>query len=340
MLLSIAIPTFNRAYTLNLLLDSISKQKESIASAECEIIILNNCSTDETEQVSLNFSQIIPNFRYICNNSNIGSDNNFVKAFSECNGDFIWLVGDDELLFYGAIEFVVNLCKNYKFGCAYLNSQSVPLADLPYFSQKSVPDRVDFFSYETWRFAQSVNYRLTFLSGSIINKKLIVEKRPQLYDEIEYFKNSNLIHLTWVLSGVVLSDVSIFVKTPMFASTIGNSSGYNPVTVFIANLGEFFNYFFNSHDVDPRGFINYVTLIGWFPRIAYDMRFKKSYSSTFKFTLADFPRSINRRFAWTLFSYILLGNRLVAFVSMAALKLWHRLYQCRISFYGKRLCQK
>lgn len=48
--LSILIPTYNEAKTISIILDKI-KEVELINRIEKEIIIVNDCSTDDTEQI-------------------------------------------------------------------------------------------------------------------------------------------------------------------------------------------------------------------------------------------------------------------------------------------------
>ena len=52
-ILSICIPTYNRAALLKKTLDSIVNQKRFIDTDDVEIIISDNCSQDNTEKLSM-----------------------------------------------------------------------------------------------------------------------------------------------------------------------------------------------------------------------------------------------------------------------------------------------
>lgn len=337
-LLTIAIPTFNRSYSLGLILDSICKQLNSIDPALVDLMVLDNCSPDDTEAVVLDKINNLQNARYVRHATNIGADNNFVAAFSQAQGDYVWILGDDELLFDGAIPLVLALCARENFGAAYLCSVPVTLANIERYVGVAVPGKIECRSYGPWQFAQVVNYQLTFLSGSIVNKKKLVQRDPLISNTIDKFKGSNLVHLSWILTSIISSGQSVFVKTPVFASTVANSGGYNPVSVFLVNLGALFDYFFADIDADAKGFVNYIALIGLFPRFAYDLRFKSKYDKSLRFVPADFPDALKSAFVWKVFALILTAPRAVAFVAMGMVKIWHKIYQMRLNSNKRGAC--
>jgi glycosyltransferase involved in cell wall biosynthesis len=96
--ISICIPTYNRAVHLQNCLHSINIAAESLnKNAEIEVCISNNGSTDNTEWVVKNFHLILP-LKYHHNATNIGIPRNFINVVEMASGEFIWLVGDDDLL--------------------------------------------------------------------------------------------------------------------------------------------------------------------------------------------------------------------------------------------------
>ncbi|AMR32929.1 hypothetical protein A0256_16640 [Mucilaginibacter sp. PAMC 26640] len=93
-LLTIAIPTYNRAEYLKLTLQSITRQEIFRNSYDVEIVISDNCSTDETEALSRLYMEEFGNkVLYSRNLSNIG-DKNFEQALSLGKGDFLKLNND------------------------------------------------------------------------------------------------------------------------------------------------------------------------------------------------------------------------------------------------------
>ena len=93
-LLSICIPTYNRAEYLKVTLESIIRQKRFVETNDVEIVISDNCSADDTQQV---VESIAKNFgdkiRYYRNEVNI-HDKNMEASLSRGNGEFLKLNND------------------------------------------------------------------------------------------------------------------------------------------------------------------------------------------------------------------------------------------------------
>ena len=107
MKLSICIPTFNRASHLANCLKSIISCSLN-AELNFQVCVSDNNSTDDTENVVRTAKTEI-DIKYHKNNSNIGHARNFLNVVAMADGDFIWLVGDDDLLMPYAIETLYKL---------------------------------------------------------------------------------------------------------------------------------------------------------------------------------------------------------------------------------------
>lgn len=328
-LLSIAIPTYNREVCLKFLLESICSQVTETQARRLEVVVFDNCSTDQTKQVVERFLPGRSYLAYVRNERNIGADNNFVKAFFAARGKYLWIIGDDELLFDGAIPWVADFCAATEFGCAYLYSIPETLSGVHQLLHRKIVGSVRHASYGPYAFAQAANYRLTFLSGSVVNRKAVLNFNPTLAKDIERFSGSNLVHLTWIFTSVLSSPRSYVVTTPLFASTIANSGGYNPVKVFVVNLSELFGHYFSSLSAGARCFIQWFTLIGWFPKVVFDCRFSDRYKSTgYWIAKTDFPAEMQHGFSWQLFDrFVLNGPMFSAGVAVLLLKSWHKVLQ-------------
>lgn len=93
-ILSICIPTFNRAEFLEKTLLSIVSQKKFLETNEVEIVISDNCSEDNTIEVSKKYIEIYGDkIRYYRNSENI-KDANFEKVLSYGKGEFLKLNND------------------------------------------------------------------------------------------------------------------------------------------------------------------------------------------------------------------------------------------------------
>jgi glycosyltransferase involved in cell wall biosynthesis len=319
--LTIAIPTYNRSTTLDLLLQSILNQ----SSTDVEVLILDNASEDDTKKVVAKYEGQIHRLRYIKHEANIGSDKNFIECFKTASSDYVWIVGDDELLFSGSINCVKKIISDCDFGCAYLSSEAVFLEKLHTYLDCHAGICSPVF-FKQWDFAKFINYRLTFLSGTVVNKRALLEKYENFYEYVERFSGSSLVHLSWVCSAINSRQFSIYIDTPLFASTVANSGGYNPVKVFIENLGDIYEYFFYHIGKNQRRTINFLTLIGWFPKVSYDVRFSKKYQKGPHFNINDFPNHLKVGVIWFLFKSISSAPKPFAFIHMVFLKAIYKFF--------------
>lgn len=101
-LVTIAIPTHNRADLY--LRDAITCATRQ-SYPHIEIIISDNCSTDNTEQVAKEFHD--PRIRYLRQSVNIGANNNFNFCLEQARGEYFHLLLDDDQIDPDFIEACV-----------------------------------------------------------------------------------------------------------------------------------------------------------------------------------------------------------------------------------------
>jgi glycosyltransferase involved in cell wall biosynthesis len=111
MKISICIPTYNRAEHLKNCLHSIILNP-AIANDNIQICVSDNCSTDETEKV-VRHAQNKIRIKYDKKIKNYGMARNILKAVEMADGEFVWLLGDDDLLLTNALEQIYNLVIKY-----------------------------------------------------------------------------------------------------------------------------------------------------------------------------------------------------------------------------------
>lgn len=98
-LLSICIPTFNRAPYLEKTLRSIVEQSVFLQSNNVEIVISDNCSTDTTESVVQDFSLRFPGkVRFVKTAQQIPSAHNFAHVLQYARGKLCKLHNDTAVL--------------------------------------------------------------------------------------------------------------------------------------------------------------------------------------------------------------------------------------------------
>lgn len=101
--LSICLATFNRAAFLGATLETLVAQ----ATDECEIVVSDNASTDNTEQVVANYQSRFERLHYFRQDTNVGFDRNFDRAVTLARGEFCWLMSDDDTLKPSAVARVL-----------------------------------------------------------------------------------------------------------------------------------------------------------------------------------------------------------------------------------------
>lgn len=105
--LSICITTFNRSAFLGDTLDSMLSQLDD----DCEIVILDGGSTDDTRQVVAEYERRSRRVRYIRQEENRGFDRDCDRVVELARGEFCWLMTDDDLLKDGAVSAVKGACQ-------------------------------------------------------------------------------------------------------------------------------------------------------------------------------------------------------------------------------------
>lgn len=107
-LLSICIPTYNRAIYLQRTLESIVQQDRFINFNDIEIIISDNCSEDSTELISKQYVNLYPGkIFYYRNKVNI-EDKNFQLALSRARGQYLKLNNDYLQHFKNSLEVMTS----------------------------------------------------------------------------------------------------------------------------------------------------------------------------------------------------------------------------------------
>jgi glycosyltransferase involved in cell wall biosynthesis len=93
-LVSIGVPTYNRASQLQRAIESILAQDYP----ELELVISDNASADETQRVCEDFSARDLRVRYFRQAHNRGPHDNFVEVLKQAKGEFFMWLGDDDWL--------------------------------------------------------------------------------------------------------------------------------------------------------------------------------------------------------------------------------------------------
>jgi abequosyltransferase len=102
-LLSICIPSYNRAKFLPDLLSSIVSQYDD----RVEVVVCDNGSVDDTQKVMLDWVKKHPRIIYDRIPVNVGPDRCFLRSIEQGSGVFCWFMGDDDVVEPGGIKTVL-----------------------------------------------------------------------------------------------------------------------------------------------------------------------------------------------------------------------------------------
>lgn len=104
--ISICIPTFNRSDLLRKTLISVVRQ----TVAPYEVIVADNCSEDDTEEVAKSFPGII----YYRNERNLGLAGNSNRCIQLARGEFVTILHSDDLIAPNWHEYWLSILSRYK----------------------------------------------------------------------------------------------------------------------------------------------------------------------------------------------------------------------------------
>lgn len=258
-LLTIAIPTYNRANLLNNCLSTLAQEFGD--NSEIEIIVSNNASTDNTlaviEQQRIdNFSQI----RYFENSENLGPDRNITRCFREAKGKYVWIFSDDDLILPTYGKQLLQLLRSDELGVIYLKSIWFDAGEVP----KPVPVELTHQKYlDGLAFVKEVHYWVTFITGNIINKSVLTDP------ELTYsFNGTNLTQLGWVLPAIFIGLPNVIVTTPILACKANNTGGYKLFETFGPAFNAVMNRLVavNAIPTAARAAINENLITNFFPK--------------------------------------------------------------------------
>ncbi len=103
--ISICIPTYNYAHFIADAIESVLSQTVS----DYELLVIDNCSTDNTEEVVLGYLQEGRNVKYIRNEKNLGLVCNLNRCIELASGTYIKILCSDDLLEATCLEKMVQV---------------------------------------------------------------------------------------------------------------------------------------------------------------------------------------------------------------------------------------
>jgi glycosyltransferase involved in cell wall biosynthesis len=127
--LTIVISTYNRVDRLKVSLKCLIEKIENLAvAANVEVLVVNNASNDGTRNYLDSLSP--DKVRVIHNSTNQGMLGNLNICALNALGDYVWCLGDDDLIFSDSIEEILQVISQNDVPLIYINyAQLIPTSD-------------------------------------------------------------------------------------------------------------------------------------------------------------------------------------------------------------------
>jgi glycosyltransferase involved in cell wall biosynthesis len=218
-----------------------------------QVCISDNNSSDNTEDVVKATKSLI-DIKYNKNTSNLGIPKNFIKVVSMADGDFVWLIGDDDLLMPYAIEELYKLidshpevdffyANSFHLTTEFLNNYPSP------FDTANLPNAMEPFS--KWPNAG----KMSFLE--LIDPKVSFDFLGGMF--LSVFRRENWMRNVNVLDDKALQDSrtfshfdNTFPHVKIFAKAFASSQAYfnkMPLSVCLSGAREWSSFYPLIHSV-------------------------------------------------------------------------------------------
>ncbi len=231
-LISICIPTFNRANYLKETLESILPQ----LGPDIEVVVSDNGSTDDTKSIVLEYQQKNPDIRYFSNDANLGFDRNLLRCLEHASGEYVWFFGSDDVLNEGGVETVRRriLDASARPALVYLNHDVVDnRGELLIRSQVGCEKDREFPSAP--KCLEFLRLNLGFLSALVVRQ----EPSAQVASAAE-FVGSEWLHLHLVLCSLLAGGSVQYVGRPSVRARRSLSFANDLTKVFVGQVDRIF----------------------------------------------------------------------------------------------------
>ncbi|MBJ6362720.1 glycosyltransferase [Paenibacillus sp. GCM10012307] len=252
-LLSICIPTYNRARDLEQCLASIYSQ---IGDTDLvEVRVSDNASDDETPEVLKRYAEQYPGLHYERNAENIGADPNILHVVGQGKGKFLKIQGDDDFYVQGTLIPLLHVLHTYK-NCSVIHIDLLQPTGLV-----EADEGLEAFLHKSSIYS-------SFISATILRR----EDWEQIEDKSLYL-DSSFNQIYWQYAMLERNPKFCVVHRSMFTYAGNDTASYNFGKVFIDSYQRILQHFAGrglSEDgirADKQR-VFYSFILPWFQRFA------------------------------------------------------------------------
>jgi len=209
--ISLCIPTFNRSPYLDYLLRHLFEQTPSV-NLEYEILISNNASSDNTNEIVAKWSDKLP-IKYFEQEKNIGAMENTSFLFKQAVSGFVVYLADDDLIDLTELKNCLQQIQS---------RPSVGIVYTPWIiGRHNQNGGIQFYEHPEDIFIQKGDFQ-TLLS-SILNYHIFPEifiLRTELFLELQPLVKDDLVFCYFSIISEYLSHCDVLLSTKVFYKSI------------------------------------------------------------------------------------------------------------------------
>ena len=236
-LLSVCIPTFNRAALLEVTLLGLEEQMAhpGVDGSLLEIVIVDNHSPDRTPTVVEAFARRNPHgVRARRHSHNTGADNVY-RCTEHATGKFVWILSDDDVLLPGALAQIFAVLQ----ARGSIDALSVNLVGLqedgtagPAVFKRNLYVE----SVEAPALFVELGAMLTFLSSVVYRRSLVADR------DYSFTHGTNLIQAYAFVDALLAGGEVCRLRDPSIAYRSNNSGAFDYFRVYVDNFAALLMY--------------------------------------------------------------------------------------------------
>ncbi len=213
--LSICIATYNRAAFISQTLDAVLPQ----LTDECELVVVDGASTDNTRDVVAGYEAEWPALRYFRLPEKGGIDKDYDLSVQYARGEYCWLFSDDDIIKPGGVERVLHLIDQMPLSMIIVNAEARS-ADLRELQQSSVcaiaQDKIYTPAHMEAILAELGVY-LSFIGCVVIKREIWMARNREKY------YGTAFIHIGVIFQSPLPANTA-YVAEPLIVIRFGNAS--------------------------------------------------------------------------------------------------------------------
>lgn len=254
-LLSICIPTFNRANFLEKTLKMIINQINGYEST-IEIIVSDNCSCDNTEEIARQYASKYNFIRYYKNHENIGFDRNVDAAIKKSSGEFVWTLADDDYIESDAIGKIINvITSNPEITFIFLN-YALYKDDFKFVSHSRLSTVSNCVAINGNDFYSKTLFANSFVSSNVFRRTFWVNAKPDQY------YGTGWIHV-YVARDILLENKSYIISDLIVRQVWDDSRlSVRSITEYDVYIKVFFDFLKFVHQLPEKGYNKNIYALG------------------------------------------------------------------------------